>query len=286
VRAPPPVAVVIVSHQCRAVLERCLRSLESHPPARGVEVCVVDNASSDGGPEAVRIAHPEVSVHETGANLGFATAVNIGLRATRSPYVLVLNPDTELHAGTLDRLLEVLERRPDVGMVGCRVVRPDGRFDHAARRSFPTLAGAVGHLGRVGRGRLAPKALAQYRAPQDQAGGPVDAICGAFMLIRRAALDDVGLFDEGYWMYGEDLDLCWRFRERGWAVVYEPSASVTHVKGASGRHRRQRVAFHHAMYRFYRAHYARERHPALNALVYAGIGTRLAASLAHGALRG
>ncbi|MGH2951193.1 MAG: glycosyltransferase family 2 protein, partial [Solirubrobacterales bacterium] len=203
-----------------------------------------------------------------------------------SPYVLVLNPDTKVTAGTLDRLLELMESRPEVGMCGPRLELPDGSFDHAARRSFPTPRSALGHFTGLGRRQGASGELAAYRAPEVKAG-PVDAVNGAFMLIRRSALEQVGLFDEGYWMYMEDLDLCYRFGEAGWTVWYEPEATVVHVKaGTSGTLRPLRLnyAFHYGMYRFYRAHYAERRNPLYNRIIYCGIAAKLALSAIRSAI--
>ena len=145
----------------------------------------------------------------------------------------------------------------DVGICGCRLELEDGTFDHAAKRSFPTPVSALGHFVGIGR-RRATGRLAAYRAPAVEAG-PVDAVNGAFMLMRRNALEEVGLFDEGYWMYMEDLDLCYRFAQAGWLTWYEPSATVIHIKaGTSGKNRKPRLnyAFHYGMFRFYRTHYA------------------------------
>jgi hypothetical protein len=215
------------------------------------------------------------------ANLGFTRAANAGIRRGSSDYALILNPDTEVVAGTLDRLAAVLDEKPDVAVTGPRLVRPDGSFDHAARRSFPTILGAIGHfagIGRlVGRGRLA-----QYRAPEVEAG-PVDAINGAFMLARRSALESIGLLDKGYWMYMEDLDLLYRLKKAGWLTWYEPSARALHVKrGTTDGVRSPRLvwAFHRGMARFYRMHYAPERSLPVNWLVYSGIGARAAGLLA------
>jgi N-acetylglucosaminyl-diphospho-decaprenol L-rhamnosyltransferase len=159
---------VIVSYRCQGYLRRCLKSLESHAPA-GTNVCIVDNDSRDGTVEMVRAKFPEVDVIENATNLGFARATNLGIRRGMSPYVLVLNPDTQIFRGTLDCLLAVLEENPEVAAVGPRLVRPDGSCDHAARRSFPTLLGALGHF--TGVGRLVNRgSLAQYRAPLGRAG--------------------------------------------------------------------------------------------------------------------
>jgi N-acetylglucosaminyl-diphospho-decaprenol L-rhamnosyltransferase len=269
--------VIIVSYQSRDVLGRCLDALRAHAPARPFRVWVVDNDSRDGTVEFVRERHPEVELIALDRNLGFSAANNVVLRRSHAPYVLVLNPDTRVTQGALETLLEVMEARPDVGICGPRLVREDGTLDHAAKRSFPTPLSALGHFTGVGRRRSHGR-LAAYRAPEIERGA-VDAVNGAFMLIRRRALEEVGLFDEGYWMYMEDLDLCYRFARAGWVTWYEPSATVVHLKGrASGRHRGLRLAyaFHYGMHRFYRKHYAAQQAAPFNALVYAGIWVRFA----------
>jgi N-acetylglucosaminyl-diphospho-decaprenol L-rhamnosyltransferase len=276
----PALDVVVVSYRTRELLRACLRSLERRTQANQ-RVVVVDNASGDGSVELVAAEFPDVDLVAAPRNLGFAAAANTGIARGHAPYVLVLNPDTEVPPETLDTLLALMEQQPDVGICGCKLVRPDGRLDHAARRSFPTIAGALGHFTGVGRTRRAPRTLAQYRAP-DVDAGPVDAVNGAFMLIRRVALEQVGAFDERYWMYMEDLDLCFRFAEAGWVTWYEPSVSALHVKAAaSGHHRSPRLtlAFHSGMARFYRTHVAPRRNPLVNAVVYGGIATKLAVSL-------
>jgi N-acetylglucosaminyl-diphospho-decaprenol L-rhamnosyltransferase len=271
----PELDIVIVSYRSRDVLGPCLEALRAHPPAKPMRVWVVDNDSQDGTVEYVRERYPEVEVISSDGNLGFSAANNVVLRRTDTPYVLVLNPDTRVTEGALDALLELMESRPDVGICGPRLVRGDGTLDHAAKRSFPTPLSALGHFAGLGRRRSHGR-LAAYRAPAIERGA-IDAVNGAFMLIRRHALEAVGLFDEGYWMYMEDLDLCYRFARAGWVTWYEPSATVVHLKGrASGRHRGVRLTywFHYGMHRFYRKHYAAEHPLPLNALVYAGIWTR------------
>jgi N-acetylglucosaminyl-diphospho-decaprenol L-rhamnosyltransferase len=282
----PPLDVVIVAYRCEALLRDCLASLREHPASGGTRIHVVDNASGDGTAEMVAREFPEVELTRLAENRGFAAANNLAIRSGRAPRVLVLNPDTLITAGALDALARVLESRSEVGICGPRLERADGTFDHAARRSFPTPVSALGHFTGVGR-RIERGTLAAYRAPEVESG-PVDAVNGACMLIRRSALDEVGLFDEGYWMYMEDLDLCYRFAQAGWTTWYEPTATVIHVKaGTSGSIRSPRLnyAFHYGMYRFYRAHYAPRRSPLVNAAVYAGIGLKLTASTASGAIR-
>jgi hypothetical protein len=284
--AAPAIDVVIVSYRSRDLLRACLTSLQEDSPRGGIRVWVVDNASADGTAAMVESAFPEVELIASDTNLGFAAANNLAIRRGRAPYVLALNPDTRITDGALDHMLELMEANPSIGIAGCRLELEDGTFDHAARRSFPTPLGALGHFTRIGRHSTAPTWLTQYRAPSIERG-PVDAVNGAFMLIRRSALEDVGLFDEGYWLYMEDLDLCYRFAKAGWITWYEPGVTVVHVKaGSSGRYRTPRVnyAFHYGMYRFYRKHYAAENNLLLNVAVYVGIVGKLLLSLARNAI--
>jgi GT2 family glycosyltransferase len=275
------VDIVVVAYGARDRLGRCLQSLKAHPPSRPHHVTVVDNGCDPRTEPEVKSILRTATVIAPRANLGFTRAVNIGIRRGSSEYVLLLNPDTEVYAGALDRLAGVLDLRPEVAVVGPRLVRPDGSFDHAARRSFPTILGAAAHL--LGIGRLVNRGpLAQYRAPHVEAG-PVDAINGAFMLARRSALESIGLLDKGYWMYMEDLDLLYRLKQAGWLTWYEPAALALHVKrGTTAGLRSPRLvwAFHYGMFRFYRTHYAPQRGAAVNGLVYTGIAARGAGVLA------
>jgi GT2 family glycosyltransferase len=284
----PTLDVVIVSYECRELLRDCLQSLAEHPPARAaMSVHVVDNASTDGTADMVRAQFTGVRLDALPVNAGFSAANNRVLQRSTASYVLLLNPDTQVTAGALDHMLTVMADHPDAGMAGCRLVLPDGSFDHAAKRSFPTPLSALAHFTGVGRLPIASARLAQYRAPElgERERGEVEAINGAFMLVRSAAIAEVGLLDEGYWLYMEDLDWCWRFARRGWRVLYDGSVDVVHVKGGTaGAHRaaRQNVAFHRGMGRFYRKVHGDGR-PLAAAAVYLGIGAKLAVSLVRSA---
>ena len=278
----PALEVVIVSHGAEALLRRCLRSLEEHPLAGGeMRVSVVDSGSPDGTPDMVEREFPDVRLLREG-NIGFSAANNLVLRESEAEAVLLLNPDTEVYAGTLDAAMARLRSEERIGMVGVKLVTESGALDHACKRSFPSPASAIGHFTGLGGSR--------YRAAHlgDDEPGEVDAVNGAFMLCRAEAIREVGLLDEGYWLYMEDLDWCHRFWDAGWKVFYEPAGVALHVKGASSGKRRapkQEIAFHRGMARFYRRFDAPETNPLLNAAVYAGIGAKLAASLAITALR-
>jgi hypothetical protein len=218
-------------------------------------------------------------------NIGFSAANTLVLAKSQAPAVLLLNPDAEVGEGTLDRALETLWAEDDVGMVGVKLVQPNGELDHACKRSFPTPLSALAHFTGLGRWAATPSALSQYRATHlgDDEPGDVDAVNGAFMLVRTEAVREVGLLDEGYWLYMEDLDWCARFWQNGWRVRYEPATTAIHVKGASSgsrRRLRQEVAFHRGMGRFYRRFQAPGNAAAMNALVYLGIGAKLAVTLA------
>jgi N-acetylglucosaminyl-diphospho-decaprenol L-rhamnosyltransferase len=282
--------VVVVSHGAEELLRRCLRSLEEHPAAGETRVTVVDSGSPDGAPEMVEREFPAVRLIRR-PNIGFSAANNLALRESSAEAVLLLNPDTEVYAGTLDAALARLRSEERIGMVGVKLLTENGELDHACKRSFPTPLSALAHFTGIGRGDGASAALGQYRAThlEDDEPGEVDAVNGAFMLVRAEAVREVGLLDVGYWLYMEDLDWCHRFWDAGWKVFYEPAGVALHVKGGSSGSRRaprQEIAFHRGMGRFYRRFDAPEHNPLLNAAVYASIGAKLATSLAITAVRG
>ncbi len=280
--APPDLEVVIVAFGAPDLLRRCLATLLSAAPReREMLVHVVDNASGVPTADIVAREFPTVRLHRLQENLGFSAANNVVLRRVSASAVLILNPDTEMRDGVLDHLLALLEQRSDAGMIGCRLEQLDGTFDHAAKRSFPTPAGALAHFTGIGRSTDSGS-LGQYRATGlgEREVGEVDAVNGAFMLVRRTAMLDVGLLDEGYWLYMEDLDWCARFWERGWKVLYDGTVTAIHVKGGTaGRHRafKQNVHFHRGMGRFYRRHRGGSN-LVVDLAVYVAIGAKLAIS--------
>ncbi len=286
----PRLDIVIVS-STGAVdhVRRALTSLQRNPYRSGeMVVHLVDNASTDGTPEMVRSEFGWVKLDPLDRNTGFCVANNRVLRHADAPYVLVLNPDTEIYSGALDHMIELMEQRPDIGMSSCRLEQLDGTLDHAAKRSFPTPMGALAHF--VGIGMQKNGRLGQYHAPElgEYDSGEVDAVNGAFMLVRKTAMDDVGLLDEGYWLYMDDLDWCYRFKQKGWKVWYDGSVSVMHVKGGATKRRAHRglkhnVAFHRSMGRFYRKFYAGAS-PVADVVIYLAIGAKLLISASRSAV--
>jgi GT2 family glycosyltransferase len=281
--------IVIVSHGASGLLRNCLESLRRFPSQCEQRVTVVDSGSIDGTPDMVEKEFPEVRLIRR-ANIGFSAANNVVLRDLQAPFVLLLNPDTEVSAAALDSSLERINGDKSIGMVGCRLVTESGALDHACKRSFPTPIGALAHFTAIGRRDRVGGSLSQYRATDlgEYEPGEVDAVNGAYMLVRRQALLEVGLLDEGYWLYMEDLDWCRRFWQAGWKVFYDPSGTVLHVKGgSSGRRRslRQEAAFHRGMGRFYRRYDAPLNSSLLNIAVYLGIAVKLMLSIAVTAIR-
>jgi GT2 family glycosyltransferase len=286
---PRLLSIVVVSYNCAGHLASCLSSLEQQRRRLPLEVIVVDNSSTDGTLTMVRERFPWVVLMASDDNRGFAWASNRGMERARGDYLLLLNPDTVVEGDALRSAVQELVARPEVGMLGCKLVRPDGVLDHACKRGFPTPVSSLYYFS--GLSRLAPRSrrFAQYTAGHldpDQEGF-VDAVNGAFMLVRRAAVRAVGPMDEDYWLYMEDLDWCYRFWQKGWPVLYWPEVTVTHVKGgSSGKHRtwRTNYAFHRGMWLFYRKHYLRPRSVPVAGLVWLAVWAKLGVSALRSSL--
>ncbi|WP_310962232.1 glycosyltransferase family 2 protein [Nocardioides terrisoli] len=279
------VDILIVTYRAAEAAERCLKSvlnatLQSDLSYR---VTVLDNASGDGTAERLNSAFPTVEVVARRTNGGFGLACNEGVNRTSGDYILMLNPDTEITPGVIEHMVEVLRIHSEVGIAGPRLVRLDGSIDHAAKRNSPGPRAALRYM--VGK-QLGADWTSDYLAPDvdEYAFGYVDAINGAFMIMRRKDLTSVGLFDERYWMYGEDLDLCRRFRRNGLKVAYDGRVTAVHLKGASsGQHRSMRVNWH-----FHRSMwiYFRDESPAPGRFVSALVAAGILAHWAFTSLRG
>jgi GT2 family glycosyltransferase len=276
----PLVSALIVSYNVRAPLLDTLRAFYSSDYG-ALQAVVVDNASTDGSADAVERELPQAKVIRLQENLGFGRANNAGLEACDGELVLLLNPDVVVSKDCVKVLSDFMTNTPAAGAAGPRLNRPDGRPDLAARRSFPSPTSALYRF--VGLNRLFPKSPRFNRynlghVPIDSMH-EIDAGTAACLMVRRAAIDQVGFFDPDYFMYGEDIDLCYRLRKSGWKIFFVPEAVALHLKGTSTRQAsgRMRFEFHRAMWVFHRKHYASQTPAAGNAAVWVGIWARWAA---------
>jgi N-acetylglucosaminyl-diphospho-decaprenol L-rhamnosyltransferase len=259
--------IIIVSYNTHDLLRECLRSVHASKGDFSYAVCVVDNCSSDASSSMVRAEFPAVHLIESDTNGGYAYANNLGLRhfglageAGDPPrYVLLLNPDTCLPPTALADMLGFMDERPDAGIAGPKLVREDGRLDLACRRSFPTPEISAYRM--LGLSKLFPRSprFGRYNLTclDPDRLSEVDSVVGAFMLVRSLAVEQVGLLDETFFMYGEDLDWAYRIKQLGWRVWYNPAVTVLHVKGAASQYSsKARREFWRAMTIFYHKHYA------------------------------
>ncbi|MFT7616512.1 MAG: GT2 family glycosyltransferase [Planctomycetota bacterium] len=271
-------SIVITSFNTRPLLHDCLQSIQESEGGVEFEVFVVDNGSTDGSPGMVKTEFPQVQLFENKTNRGFAKANNQALRQTQGDYVLLLNPDTQLRSQTLSEMIEVMDEKPEVGLAGIKLVRQDGQMDRACRRGFPTPWNSLWRFLLLD--RLFPKSrfFGGYNLSFMDPDGEyeVDAIVGAFMFFRRETLEEVGVLDENFFMFGEDLDWCYRVSRSEWKILYVGSKEVLHIKGASTRQNPQLMNshFHRAMLIFHKKHLEHHYPFFINWLVSIGIGLR------------
>jgi GT2 family glycosyltransferase len=271
--------VVIVNYNAGKLLVDCVYSVFAAGAAR---VIVVDNNSSDEslGHLERMLRNEKLSLIRNRQNLGFAAACNVGARVSSASRVLFLNPDSVLAVDALAIMVDVLECSKTVGMVGGLLCNPDGSEQPGGRRVFPTPKRAFMRAFGLSRlDRFLPEAFSDFllhKEPLPVDPVVVEAISGACMLVKREAMDDVGLWDEGYFLHCEDLDWCMRFWQKGWKVMFVPNAKVTHVWGACSRSRPFFVEWHkhHGMQRFYRKFFYHQYPGFLWGLVTIGIWLR------------
>lgn len=275
-------AIIIVSFNTKALL---LKTLESAYRAvkkskLSAEIFVVDNASTDGSSEAVAKFYPDVNLLTNKTNRGYAHANNQAIKLSNSRYILLLNSDTLLSEKTISVMSEYMDQHPKVGVSTCRVLLSDGSLDPACHRGFPTPWAALTYF--LGLEKLLPRAkiFSQYHLyhlPLDQIH-EIDSPCGAFYLIRRSVVTQIGLLDETFFMYAEDLDWSYRVKSSGWKIIYNPQTYIIHLKKRSGRRssdlsskRRATVEFYETMKIFYQKHYEKRYPKILMLLVFVAI---------------
>ena len=254
----PRLSIVIVTYNSLSQIDVCLESLSAHPPSLEHETLIVDNASPDGTARAVRQRWSHVRVIEPGANLGFAGASNVGIRQACGEFVLLLNPDTMVPAGALDALVASLDARPDVAIVGPRLVDAAGRAELSFGATIGPLAELRQKLLVAGNNRGAPL-LGAYVNRLARRAREVDWVSGACLLVRRADAEAAGLLDERYFMYVEDVDFCAAIRARGRKVLFTPDAEVVHLRSQSVASvpRAIEAAYRRSQLAFYAKHHPR-----------------------------
>ena len=252
-------SIIIVSYNSSVHLENCLASLTRSPPAVGHEIVIVDNASPDGTADVTRARWPAVRVLDAGGNLGFARGNNLGIRHTFGELILLLNPDTIVPPGAIDTLVTVLDGRPDAAAVGPRLVDGEGWAEVSFGRMISPLSEFRQKALVRGQDRRLP-GISQYVERATRRARTVDWVSAACLLVRRTDAEAVGLLDERYFMYAEDVDFCAALRSRGRRVLFTPAAEVTHLRGKSAAtaasatrdaYRRSQLAFyakHHPLW--------------------------------------
>ncbi len=281
-------SVIVVSYNAATFLERCLDSVAKHLTDLNHEVCVIDNASSDGSAEFVGRQFPRARLVINPANLGFAAGINAGLCATSGRYVLWLNPDAELLACGIATLLRYMDLHRDVGIVGPQILDPNGSIQLSCR-SFPSYGAALFNRYSL-MTRLFPGNIFSRRYLQTDWGHheirDVDWVSGACLLHRREVVQQIGQLDESFFMYCEDVDFCRRARHVGWAVRYHPGMRVLHHIGGSTRQcsRRMVVERHRSIWRYYTKHFPRSA--AKDAVIWVGILARCAGLLLQASIAG
>jgi GT2 family glycosyltransferase len=286
------VSVIIVNYNVKHFLEQALYSVQKASKNLQVEIIVVDNDSSDGSAQWVKEHFPDIEIIPNKENVGYARANNQAMKIASGRYFLILNPDTILQEDTIDTLVRFLDENSDVGAVGPKIIFPNGVFDYTCRRGFPTPWVSFSKLS--GLSRLFPKSafFSKYNLTyvDPDVALDVDALMGACMMISREAYRVVGGFDEEYFMYGEDIDWCYRISKAGWRVHYHPATQIIHYKGESTKRSsvKRNKHFYGAMHLFVRRHFHYKLewlfHPVLDIAIFlrsliAGIG-RMASSLA------
>ncbi|KKU03260.1 MAG: WsbD [Candidatus Amesbacteria bacterium GW2011_GWB1_47_26] len=260
-------SIIILSYNVKKLLLDCLASIPKH---LDWEVIVVDNASSDDSGTAVKHHFPFVAVAQNDKNLGFAAGNNVGIKKSVGQYILLLNPDTIVYPNTIETVLKYMQSHPKVGAATCRVELPDGSLDYSCHRHFPDPIGSFLHL-------IGLRHLSKYSSTHvPNAIHEIDALVGAFAMIRRTAGDQVSWLDEDYKFNGEDIDFCYKLKEKGWKVMYIPDVKTTHFKGSSVRaipagRRCWAVNSTDAMRLFYSKHLAAKYPFFVNWAVYLGI---------------
>ncbi len=276
-------SVILVNYNTCDLTMQALSSVFQSETSYDYEVILVDNYSSDDSVSMITDHYPQVKLICNDENVGFSKANNQAIRIAQGRYILLLNTDTLIEPQTLDVMVGFMDKHRDVGVSGCKIVLPDGSLDETAKRGFPTPTASLYYV--LGLSKLFPKSLRfnkyklNFLHPDHM--HEVDSLVGAFMLVRSEAVTGIGLLDEDYFMYGEDIDWCYRIKEAGWKVMYAPLTTILHIKGASSKKRSYKLIyeFHRAMFLFYKKHYFKKYPLVVSMLVYIAIALKTMAAM-------
>lgn len=283
------ISVIFVSWNTQELTKNALVSLFAQTKIVDMEVIVVDNHSSDGTVAMIRKQFPKVILIENQDNKGFGRANNQGLKIAKGNYIMFLNTDVVVLDGAVDKLVEYLDMHPNVMAVGPRLLNKDMTFQHACRRKLPNPFNSFFHLFGLIKIFKNNKQINDYKqfTADPEITGPTEAVSGAAMLFRRQVYEQIGGFDEQFFMYGEDLDFCKRIFDKGWLMVYLSSAKIIHFGGQSSGKRKVKSLFnfYDAMWIYYKKHYGIKHSVVVNSTAWLLIRLRLLIALGSNFLK-
>jgi GT2 family glycosyltransferase len=284
------VSIIIVNYNTCKLTIQAIQSIYQSKTKYNYEIFVVDNASSDHSVEEISNQFPNVKMIANKENVGFSKANNQAIHQSSGKYVLLLNSDTVVKEDTLEVMIDFMNREPKVGASGCKVVLPDGSLDKACRRGFPTPSASFYYMSGLAKRYPKNARFNQYHQSHldENKDYPIDCLVGAFMLVRKEAIDQVGLLDETFFMYGEDIDWCYRIKEAGWEIYYYPHTSIIHYKGGSTNKKKPTkiiYEFYRAMHVFHRKHYQKKYFFGINVIIYLGIWSKFLLEYTRNTLR-
>ncbi len=267
------VSVIIVNYNTFELTKNTIDSILKYEYPFTFEIIVTDNNSSDDSLNKLKDYFKNIKAVQfikANENNGFAAGNNLAIKKAKGKFILLLNSDTIVYENTLENIYNYIIKHDDVGAIGCKVILEDGSLDKACKRSFPNPANAFSRLFHINTKNN------NYNLDNLDDNGiyEIDCLTGAFMFIRKTALEDSGLLDETFFMYGEDIDLCYRIKQKGWKIVYYGKSEILHYKGASSKKQKFKLIyeFYRAMYIYYKKHQAANNSFIVNIAVYTGIG--------------
>ncbi len=227
--------VVIISYNVKKLLEEAIRSVYSTYKEDNLQVIVADNASTDGSIEMVRSKFPKVEIVKSEVNMGFSAGNNMARKIAKEEYVLFLNSDVEIKGNAIAKCLQILDNRKELGAITCKVMLPNGKMDYSCHRGLPTVWNTFSYW--TGLSKIFPKSslFSGYTASylDTNKSHYIDCITGAFLMVKKTALDKINWWDTDYWWNGEDIEFCYRLNKAGYKIWYEPTEQVIHYKGSS-----------------------------------------------------